>query len=321
MRIAIFLVKRFVAMVITVASVIAIGYIMMFYSPGGFFSASGVENALSSVASENPQLYQQIINEFNARYGLNLPLWRQILLYVWHSLTFNFGYSMQNPSVKIISTLKSSFPVSAELAFGSVLLALVIGIPLGVVAALKQNTWIDYVISGASLYGQAVPAFVTAVLLVLLFGVVWQNILPINGWGHFNNAILPVIALGIGAIGTVTKYMRVSLIEAMRQDYIRTAYAKGVAFRRIVLRHGVRNALTALITVAGPMFAFTVVNTIFVENVFGIPGLGSQLNTAFTNDDFPLAITSIFILGSMVLISNLIVDILYSVLDPRVRLE
>lgn len=233
MRIAIFLVKRFVAMVITVASVIAIGYIMMFYSPGGFFSASGVENALSSVASENPQLYQQIINEFNARYGLNLPLWRQILLYVWHSLTFNFGYSMQNPSVKIISTLKSSFPVSAELAFGSVLLALVIGIPLGVVAALKQNTWIDYVISGASLYGQAVPAFVTAVLLVLLFGVVWQNILPINGWGHFNNAILPVIALGIGAIGTVTKYMRVSLIEAMRQDYIRTAYAKGLSLIHI----------------------------------------------------------------------------------------
>lgn len=321
MGIALFLIKRFVSIIITVSAVIAIGYIMMYYSPGGFINTSAIGAALKSVEQRNPVEYQQILNEFNSRYGLNQPLWEQILKYIWHSLTFNFGYSMQNPSIQIITTIKQTFPVSAELAFGAVLLAIVVGIPLGILAALKRNTWIDHVFSSMSLYGQAIPAFVTAVLLVLLFGVVWSGVLPINGWGHFDDIILPVFTLGIGAVGTVTKYMRNGLIEAMRADHIRTAEAKGVSHWHIVFRHGVKNALTALITVIGPMFAFTVVGTVWVENIFGIPGMGTALNTAFGNDDFPLAITSIFILGAMILISNFIVDILYAVLDPRVTLE
>lgn len=316
-----FIIKRLIAILITLSAVIAIGYIMMYYTPGGFFNSQQVASALGPLAAQNPQLYNEILKDFQNRYGLNLPLWEQCLRYIWHSLTFNFGDSMQNPSIHIITVLKTAFPVSAELAFGSVALAIVVGIPLGVVAALKRNTWIDYTLTTFSMAGQAIPAFVLAVLLVLVFGVWVQGILPINGWGTFGEAVLPVVSLAVGNIGVVARYMRSSLIEVMRQDHIRTAQAKGVKYWHMVLRHGVRNSLTAMITVVGPTFAFTVVSTVWVENIFSIPGLGTQLNTAFTNDDFPLAITSIFILGALVMITNLLVDIFYAVVDPRVKLQ
>lgn len=316
-----FLVKRIIGIIITISAVIAIGYTMMYYAPGGFFNSSQIANALGALASQDPVAYKNVLKMFQERYGLNLPLWRQILQYIWHSLTFNFGNSFQNPDTSIISLLKSAFPISAELAFGSVIIAVVVGFPLGVLAALKRNTWIDYVLTTLSMVGQAIPAFVSAVILVLFFGVWVQGILPVNGWGTFGDAVLPTVALSLGNIGVVTRYMRGSLIEVMRQDHIRTAQAKGVAFWPLVFKHGIRNALTAMITVIGPTFAFTVVGTVWVENIFSIPGLGSALATAFTNFDFPLAITSIFILSTLVMVTNLLVDLCYSIIDPRVKLQ
>ncbi len=324
-----YLIKRVVAMIIMISAVIAIGYVMMYYTPGGFFTASNIASALGPLAAQNPQLYQQILRDFQERYGLNYPLWHQILLYIWHSLTFNFGYSMQNPSIKIMTTLHTAFPISCMLAFGSIVLALIVGIPLGIIAAIKRNTWVDYTASTVAISGQAIPAFVTAALLVLLFGVVIQGVLPVNGWGGPGHqilptpgqAVLPIVSLGLGTIGVVAKYVRNSLVDIMRQDHIRTAQAKGVRYWRIVMKHGVRNSLTAMITVIGPAFAFTIVGTIWVEQIFSIPGLGQVLSTAFTNDDFPLAITSIFILAALISIMNLLVDISYSLMDPRVKLE
>lgn len=316
-----FLLKRIVAIFVTISAIIAIGYIMMYYSPGGFFNSSQLEVALGPLAAQDPALYQKVLAEFQNRYGLNLPLWHQILLYIWHSVTFNFGNSMQNPSVKIMDVLKSTFPVSAELSAGSVFVAVVIGIPLGVIAALKRNTWIDSVVSTVAMVGQAIPSFVLAVIFVLLFGVVWPNILPVTGWGTPADAVLPVLTLAAGNIGVVARYMRGSLIEVLRQDFVRTAKAKGIRYWPIVFRHGIRNSLTALITVVGPTFAFTVVSTVWIENIYSIPGMGTQLNTAFTNSDYPLAITSMFILGMMVMLVNLCVDMIYSWIDPRVKLE
>lgn len=313
--------KRIVAIIVTISAVIALGYTMMFYAPGGFFNSAQIANALGPLAAQNPKAYHETLKMFQERYGLNLPLWHQILNYIWHSLTFNFGNSFQNPNTTILSLLKTAFPISAELAFGSVVIAILIGFPLGVLAALKRNTWIDYVLTTLSMIGQAIPPFVSAVILVLFFGVWFQGIVPVNGWGTFGNAILPTVALSLGNIGVVTRYMRGSLIEVMRQDHIRTAQAKGVSYWPLVFKHGIRNALTAMITVIGPTFAFTVVGTVWVENIFSIPGLGSALATAFTNFDFPLAITSIFILSTLVMLTNLLVDIGYSIIDPRVKLQ
>ena len=315
-----FILKRIVQIIITLMLVITVSYIMMYYSPGGFMNSNIMATVLAPLQGQNPVLYHKIMEQFENRYGLNLPLWRQILKYIWHELTFNFGNSMQNPSMHISDQLKQAMPKSVLLAFGSVILSLLIGVPLGIIAALKRNTWIDYVVSTISLAGQAIPAFVLAVIMVLLFGVVFQGILPVTGWGTWKEAVLPVICLAAGNIGVVARYMRGSLIETMRADFIRTAKAKGVKYWPMVMKHGVKNSLTAMITVIGPQFAFTVMGTIWVEQIFAIPGLGQVMQTAFTSFDYPLAITSVFLLGSMIMVINLLVDIVYALIDPRVKL-
>ncbi len=315
-----FIIKRIIQIIITLILVMAVSYILMYYSPGGFMHTTVMATVLAPLQSQNPILYQQVMDQFQSRYGLNQPLWHQIFNYVGHELTFNFGNSMQNPSLSIMSQLKDTLPVSLKLAFGSIFLSVVIGVPFGVIAALKRNTWIDYALSSVSLAGQAIPSFVLAVIMVLLFGVVFPDILPISGWGSWKDAVLPVICLSAANVGVVARYMRGSLIETMRQDYIRTAKAKGVKYWPMVLKHGVKNSLTAMITVIGPQFAFTVMGTIWVEQIFGIPGLGKVMQTAFTSFDYPLAITSVFLLGSMIMVMNLMVDIIYAIIDPRVKL-
>ncbi|SET86395.1 ABC transporter permease [Paenibacillus sp. NFR01] len=320
MAVAKFIVKRLFQIVITLILVMAVSYIMMYYSPGGFLNTTTMASVLAPLQGQNPILYQQVMDQFQSRYGLNLPLWQQIAKYVWNELTFNFGNSMQNPSLKIMTQLKDTLPISVLLAFGSVLVSIFVGVPMGIIAALKRNSWVDYVVSTISLAGQAIPAFVLAVIMVLIFGVAFPGILPITGWGNWKDAVLPIICLSAANIGVVARYMRGSLIETLRQDYIRTAKAKGVKYWPMVMRHGVKNSLTAMITVIGPQFAFTVMGTIWVEQIFAIPGLGKVMQTAFTSFDYPLAITSVFLLGSMIMIMNLLVDIIYVFIDPRVKL-
>ncbi|GGI98470.1 peptide ABC transporter permease [Alicyclobacillus cellulosilyticus] len=321
MAIVRFLIKRIVAIILTMSGVIAVAYVMMYYAPGSFFSSSQIASALGQLAVQDPHAYQVTLKMFEERYGLDKPLWEQVLKYIWYSLTFNFGNSYENPNVSIISQLKVALPISLELAFGSVVVALIIGLPLGIIAALKRNSWLDYTLSTLSMTGQAIPAFVLAVLFILLFGVVWPGTLPINGWGTFGNVVLPVLSLAAPNIGTFARFVRGSLIEVLRQDYIRTAQAKGVPYWRMIFRHAIRNSLTALITVVGPTFAFTVVGTVWVEDIFGIPGLGKMLASAFGNLDYPLAITSVYLLCMLVMVTNLIVDLCYAWLDPRVKLE
>lgn len=316
-----FLTKRIVALIITIAVVLIVAYLLMYAAPGTFFNSSNIGAGLGQLRLQNPALYEQYVKQFESRYGLDQPLWEQIAKYVWHSLTFNFGTSFQNPSVPIMHQLATAFPISALLALGSVILAIIIGIPLGVVAALKRNTWIDSTLTTLSVAGQAVPSYVLAVLLVLLFGVVAPGILPVNGWGTVGEAVLPIVALSAGSVGVITRYMRSSLIEGLRQEYVRTAEAKGVRRRPLVIRHAMRNSLTALITVIGPTFAFTVVSTVWVEQIFSIPGMGNLMGNAFPSKDVPLSITSVYILSLMVMGMNVIVDVLYRVFDPRVALE
>jgi len=316
-----FFAKRIVAIVITIALVLGVGYVLMRLAPGSFFSSSQIAGQMGQIAVSDPRLYHQYMQMFEDRYGLNQPVWEQTLKYIWNSLTFHFGNSFENPSVTIMSQLEAAFPISLLLAAGSVALSILVGIPLGVLAALKRNTWIDSALTTLSMTGQAIPSFVLAVLLVLLFGVVFPGALPVNGWGQPADAILPIVALSAGSVGVVARYMRGSLIEALRQPYIRTAEAKGVPFWRLIIRHAMRNSLTALITVVGPIFAFTVVGTVWVENIFSIPGLGSLMAPAFQADDIPLSMTAIFILCLLVMFVNLLVDFCYGLLDPRVKLD
>lgn len=284
-----FFAKRIAALIVTAAALIAVAYLLMYASPG-------------------PRPHKP-------------PLYQQTAIYVWHSLTFNFGTSFTNPSVDILHQLQTAFPISAILTIGAMMVALLVGIPLGALAALHRNTWIDSALTTVSLAGQAVPSYVIAVVLVLLFGVVVPGVLPINGWGTAGNAVLPIVALSAGNIGIITRYMRSSMVETLRQDYVRTAEAKGVPLRQVVMRHGLRNSMVAVVTVMGPTFAFTVVNTVWVEQVFSIPGMGSLLGQAFPTRDIPLSITSVYVLGLLVMVANIVIDMLYRLFDPRVQLH
>ena len=316
-----FIAKRLLSIFVTVSVILTVGYVLMYYSPGSFFNSSNISQAIAGLAAENPRLYQQVMAEFDARYGLNQPLYEQVWKYVTHSLTFNFGTSFENPTTQIMTQLKTAFPISAELAFGAIFLGLIVGLPLGVAAGIKRNTLIDRIAVGISMVGQAIPAFVLAVFLVLIFGTVIPNVLPVNGWGAPADYVLPIVCLGAANIGVVTRYMRNGLIEVMRQDYMRTAEAKGVKYWHRVLKHGVRNSVVALITIIGPAFAFTVVSTVWVENVFSIPGMGTLMANAFVFKDVPLSVVSIYILAMMVLVVNMLVDIAYKLIDPRVHLS
>ncbi|MCL6624976.1 ABC transporter permease [Alicyclobacillus shizuokensis] len=320
MAIAKFLTKRIIAIIITTAVIIALSYILMYIAPGSFFNQQQVGQQAQTLAAENPQAFQAMMNDWKERYGLDQPLYLQIWRYIYHCFTLNFGTSFENPTTPIMDTLKSGFPISFILALGSVILSTIVGIPLGILAAVRKNTWVDYVMTTLSLGGQAIPSFVFAVLLMLVFGVLIP-IFPISGWGSVQQAVLPIIALAVGNIGNVAQYMRSSMIDTMGLEFIRTARAKGVPEWAAVLRHAFPNSLIALVTVIGPQFAFTVVGTVWIENLFSIPGLGSLLNQAFGADDFPLAITYIFILCLLVMITNLLVDICYTILDPRIRLK
>lgn len=318
-RLVLFLGKRILGIILTTCVIIALSYTLMYFAPGSFFNQQAVSVGAQSLQAENPHAYAKMMSEWQSRYGLNQPLYAQIGKYIWHSFTLNFGTSFENPTTPIVDTLKSAFPISFFLAFGSTLLAALIGIPLGIFAALRRNTWLDYTATTLSMVGQAIPPYVLAVFITLLFGVVWPGVLPINGWGTPSDAVLPIVCLSAVSVGAVTRYMRGSMIDTLRQDYIRTARAKGVAESRIILRHAFRNSLVALVTIIGPQLAFSVVGTVWVENIFSIPGLGSLLNTAFGANDFPLAITSIFILSMLVMTMNLLVDLSYIMLDPRVK--
>jgi ABC-type dipeptide/oligopeptide/nickel transport system permease component len=316
-----FLGKRLVAIGVTISLVLGVGYILIYISPGTFYNAANMGEGLSQLRVSDPALYTQYLNALNSRYGLNQPLIVQVAKYVWHTLTFNFGTSFENPSIPIIHQLAQAVPITAILAFASIALAVLVGVPLGVLAAIKRNTWLDSGLTTVSMVGQAVPAYILAVVLVLFFGVWFPGILPINGWGTVPEAVLPVVALCAGNVAIVTRYTRGSMVEVLRQDYVRTAEAKGVSYRRVVVRHALRNSLVALVTVIGPTIAFTFISTLWVEQIFTVPGLGYLMAQAFPNKDVPLAITSVFILALLIMGMNLVVDLLYRVLDPRVKLE
>ncbi|WP_274651003.1 ABC transporter permease [Paenibacillus humicola] len=319
MQLSGFLVKRLLAIAITTCVIIALSYTLMYYAPGSFFDQQLVAQQTGALSAANPQAYQDLMKQWEERYGLDKPLYEQIYLYIVHSFSLNFGTSFQNSTTPIMNTLKTAFPISVFLAIGSTFIAALIGIPLGIFAAIRRNSWVDYCLTTLSLGGQAIPPYVIAVFLMLIFGVFWP-VLPINGWGTAQQTVLPLIALAIGNIGAITQYMRSSLIDTLNQDYIRTAKAKGVPEGALIRKHALRNSLVALVTIVGPQIAFTVVGATWIENLFSIPGLGTMLGNAFQANDYPLAVTSIFILSLLVMLMSLLVDIVYSLLDPRVKL-
>lgn len=216
---------------------------------------------------------------------------------------------------------KAPVMVSAQVGFVSLFIAIVIGIPLGLVSALKQNTWVDYSAMFVSMLGVSIPNFVLGIMLIFIFAV-WLNVLPVYGWGEsWKQVIMPAVTLGTGGTAFIARLTRASMLETIRQDYIRTARAKGLRERVVVIRHAMKNSMIPVVTILGPLTAAWLTGSFLVEWVFSIPGIGKFFVTSVTNRDYTLIMGTILIYAGALVAFNLVVDIAYAFLDPRIRFD
>jgi ABC-type dipeptide/oligopeptide/nickel transport system permease component len=310
-------------------------------------------------------LPQEIIDNLNERYHLDQPLPVQYLLYVYEILVpqlsktppgvsqlddglvnikvgaalwlkwMNFGPSYVSRSRTVNDIFRDNLALSFQLGVMALALAVAIGLPLGVMAALRHNTYIDYGGMGFAILGVSVPVIVLGPILIAIFGVAlgW---LPPSGWGakppwtaglfpsqisldYFRYACLPVFALGVGSAAVIARVSRASLLQVIREDYIRTARAKGLVERLVVTRHALKNSLIPVVTVLGPLFAALVTGTFVTELIFGLPGMGKYFVTSITNRDYPVIMGTILLYAFVLVVANLVVDLIYAFLDPRIR--
>jgi peptide/nickel transport system permease protein len=320
-----FLAKRFAMMAISLVVIIAISYTLLAKAPGNFMDVQRAYSVMSTMANPNSEAYRQQKALFEERYGLNKPLYVQIWTYVKNAVTFRFGPSFQNPSVLIEDMVAERLPRTLTIVLLGIGLALLVGIPVGVVAGFRRNTWIDYLVTGFSMLGQVVPVYVLAILMLLVFaGQVW-NILPGGGWDapypKPQQLILPVVTLALGPIAGIARFTRNQVAETLSQEFIRTARSKGVPEQQVILVHALRNSLIPVVTTTAPQIAYALVGSVWIENIFRIPGIGQLFATALGARDYPLMITSTTVLALGVMLASLLADIIYSILDPRIKLE
>jgi ABC-type dipeptide/oligopeptide/nickel transport system permease component len=246
-------------------------------------------------------------------YLINIPL-GAIYTLQW----MNFGPSYTNLSRSVNDIFRENLPVSVELGIYAFIIATSIGLPLGILAALKQNTLWDYLAMSVAIFGVSVPVIVLGPFFIWLFAVETGWFLP-SGWGSWRQNVLPAVALGIGSSAVIARLTRASLLQVIREDYIRTARAKGLRENVVVIRHAMRNSLIPVITIMGPIFAFLVTGTIVTETIFGVPGMGRYFVTSITNRDYPVIMGTILLFAVIIVLANLTVDIIYAWLDPRIR--
>jgi ABC-type dipeptide/oligopeptide/nickel transport system permease component len=235
--------------------------------------------------------------------------------------TFDLGPSLIQRNRDVNDIIKETFPVSLKLGGLAMLFAIVVGIPLGIIAALKQNTPVDYAAMAVVNAGYALPNFLIATLLIYFFAVKWRDHTPFptNGWAGWESWVLPVIALGHAPMTVLARIVRGSMLETLQQDYIRTAKAKGLRWRRVVGLHVLRNSLIPAVTAAGPLLGYLITGSFIVEFIFGIPGIGRYFVNSVTGRDYAVTLGITVLLSVIIIIANLVVDILYGFLDPRTR--
>ena len=263
-------------------------------------------------------LPQEIIANLEAYYGLDDPLWKQYTDYLWNALHGDLGPSYSSRSRTVNDIIKENFPVSAQLGVLALIIAMVVGIPLGMVSALKQNSYIDYFCMFFALLGVSVPAMTLGPVVVWFFALK-LNILPVARWGTWQQAILPAFTLGIGSAALLARLTRASMLQVIREDYIRTARSKGVSEKNVTIHHALKNALIPVVTVLGPLFAYLVTGSLIVEQIFAIPGCGKYFITSVTNRDYPVILGIMLLYAFLIIVANLVVDLTYAWIDPRIK--
>ncbi len=304
-----FIVRRVAWTIPVILLVIFMTFVMMRQIKGNPFQVT--ERAVPVSTQRN----------LDRKFHLNTPWYTQFAYYVKGVFTFDLGPSLVQRNQTVNDIIKEHFPVSLKLGGLAMLFALVFGIPLGVIAALKQNTSFDYAVMAVVNAGYAFPNFLIATLLIYFFAVKWRAYFPFptNGWVGWQSWILPMIALGHAPMTFFARIVRGSMLETLQQDYIRTAKAKGLRWRRVVGLHVLRNSLIPAVTAAGPLLGFLITGAFIVEFIFGIPGIGRYFVTSVTGRDYSVTMGITILLSIIIITANLVVDILYGFLDPRTR--
>lgn len=302
-----YIVKRIVLAAVTIWAVATITFFLMNMVPGGPFLS---EKAISPEATA----------ALEAKYGLDKPLGERYITYIADAAHGDFGDSLKQRGRTVMDIISSKFPVSARVGGIAIIVALCLGIPLGVLTAYKRGTFIDSLFSVIATCGIAVPSFVICTLLLYWLGVKVQ-VLPTLGLTGWKNYIMPVAALAAYPMSYIMRLMRSSMLDVLGQDYMRTAKAKGLSQKVSLFKHALRNAILPIITYVGPMTAYTLTGSFVVEKIFTIPGLGGEFIKAINGRDYTMIMGTTIFLATLMIILNVVVDIVYKIVDPRIKLK
>jgi peptide/nickel transport system permease protein len=311
-----YIVGRLLSLLFVIIAVSMITFSLMHAVPGGPFDEG--KQPLPPAAKAN----------IMRKYGLDQPVWRQYINYMSNAVRFDFGIPYQQPTTTVSELISRTWKITAQVGLITILVAFSVGLTLGIIAGFNQNSWIDTFVTFLSMLGFIMPSFVIGTLSVLLFAV-YLNWFPMGGWGDTGclvdryfcrDWVLPVIAYALAPMAIVARYTRSSVIEYLNADFVRTARAKGLGPRTVMLRHVLRNAMIPMVTAMGPIIPDLMTGSIFIESIFRIPGLGRYFVTSTFNRDYPMIMATVLLIALLWGIVYLLTDILYTRLDPRVRL-
>jgi oligopeptide transport system permease protein len=302
-----FIAKRIFEAIPTMLVLITVSFFLMRFAPGNPFS------------SERP-LPPEVMANIEAKYGLDKPVFEQYTTYLTNVIQGDFGPSFKYLDYTVNELISVALPVSAKVGFIAFIFTVILGVTVGTIAALKQNTWVVYAIMSTAMLGVVMPSFVLAPALIYLFSLHW-NLFPAGGWhdGGWQYIVLPVIGMSLLYVATFARITRGSMIETLNSNFIRTARAKGLSYRYIILKHALKPALLPVVSYMGPAFVGIITGSVVVETIFGLPGIGKLFVNAAFNRDYSLVMGVTILIGFLFILFNAIVDILLAMIDPKIR--
>ncbi|RYU86789.1 oligopeptide ABC transporter permease OppB [Aliivibrio finisterrensis] len=302
-----FIIKRILEAIPTMLVLITISFFLMRFAPGNPFS------------TERP-LPPEVMANINAKYGLDKPVFEQYTTYLGNILQGDFGPSFKYQDYTVNELVEAALPVSAKVGFFAFIFTVVLGVSIGTLAALRQNTWLDYSIMSTAMVGVVMPSFVLAPALIYLFSIElgW---FPAGGWhdGSFKYMFLPILCMSFLYVATFARITRGSMIETLNSNFIRTARAKGLSYRYIVLKHALKPAMLPVVSYMGPAFVGIITGSVVIETIFGLPGIGKLFVNAAFNRDYSLVMGVTILIGFLFILFNAIVDVLLAIIDPKIR--
>jgi oligopeptide transport system permease protein len=303
-----YILKRLLVAIPTLLALIVISFLMMHAAPGGPFT-------------QEKQLPAAVLANLNAKYGLDQPIWVQMARYVWGIVAhFDFGPSFVYKDRTVNEIIAQGFPVTLSYGAIAFVLAVGVGLTLGILAAVFQNSWLDYFAVGISIAAQVLPNFVMAPILVLVF-TLWLGWLPGGGWegGDWKHQVMPVIAMATAYMASIARIVRSSMLEVLTLNHIRTARAKGLPTHQVILRHALKPALIPVLSYLGPTFVSMITGSVVIDMFFSTAGIGKFFVDAALNRDYALMMGVTLLVGVLTIVFNLLVDVLYAWIDPKIR--